>query len=41
MVELPFSRELETEADEVGLMLAATACYDVRKVLYILVNRTN
>ena len=31
MVELPFSRELETEADEVGLMLAAAACYDIRK----------
>jgi len=27
---LPFSRQLETEADEVGLMLAAKACYDPR-----------
>ena len=29
-LELPFSRYLETEADEVGIMLAAKACYDVR-----------
>ena len=28
--ELPYSRELETEADHVGLMLAAKACFDVR-----------
>jgi predicted Zn-dependent protease len=29
-MELPFSRYLETEADEVGILLAAKACYDVR-----------
>ncbi|KAI5741041.1 hypothetical protein M8J76_009809 [Diaphorina citri] len=28
--ELPFEREMETEADEVGLKLMARACYDVR-----------
>merc|ERR1711915_788442 len=31
MVELPFSREMENEADKVGLFLAAKACYDVRE----------
>lgn len=31
LVELPFSRKLEIEADEVGLMLAARACFDVRQ----------
>ena len=29
--DLPYSRLLESEADEVGLMIAARACYDVRK----------
>lgn len=28
--ELPYSRELEKEADHVGLMLAAKACFDIR-----------
>ena len=28
---LPFSREMELEADKVGLVLAARACYDVRE----------
>lgn len=31
MVELPFSREMETEADKVGLFMAAKACIDVRE----------
>eukprot|EP00095_Tigriopus_kingsejongensis_P011220 maker-scaffold1959_size23944-snap-gene-0.7 protein:Tk11220 transcript:maker-scaffold1959_size23944-snap-gene-0.7-mRNA-1 annotation:"metalloendopeptidase OMA1 " len=29
--ELPFSRDMETEADEVGLELAAKACLDLRQ----------
>ena len=29
--ELPFSRHMETEADEVGVLLAARACFDVRE----------
>ena len=29
--ELPFNRIMETEADEVGLLLAAKACFDVRE----------
>ncbi|XP_062600148.1 metalloendopeptidase OMA1, mitochondrial-like [Saccostrea cucullata] len=29
--DLPFSRELEKEADKVGLQLAAKACFDVRE----------
>lgn len=29
-LELPFSREMEAEADKVGLILAAKACFDVR-----------
>ncbi|XP_043189319.1 metalloendopeptidase OMA1, mitochondrial-like [Amphibalanus amphitrite] len=29
--DLPHSRALETEADEVGLHLAARACFDVRE----------
>jgi len=29
--ELPFSRAQETEADEVGLLFAAKACFDVRE----------
>ncbi|ELU06397.1 hypothetical protein CAPTEDRAFT_112381 [Capitella teleta] len=31
MLHLPYSRALETEADEVGLQLVAKACYDVRQ----------
>nr|ALS04202.1 mitochondrial metalloendopeptidase OMA1 [Acartia pacifica] len=31
MLELPFSRFQETEADEVGLIMAAKACFDVRE----------
>jgi len=31
MLDLPYSRELETEADTVGLQLMAKACYDVRE----------
>ncbi|XP_067946850.1 metalloendopeptidase OMA1, mitochondrial-like [Watersipora subatra] len=31
MLDLPYSRELETEADTVGLGFAAKACYDVRE----------
>ena len=30
-MELPFSRRMETEADEVGLQLASKACFDVRE----------
>ncbi|KAL1460669.1 hypothetical protein WDU94_012630 [Cyamophila willieti] len=30
LFELPFERDMETEADEVGLQLMARACYDVR-----------
>jgi len=29
--ELPFSRQMESEADEVGLKLAAKACIDIRE----------
>lgn len=29
--ELPFSRDMEREADEVGLTMAAKACFDVRQ----------
>ena len=29
--ELPFSRAIEKEADEVGLQLASKACFDVRE----------
>ena len=31
IIELPYSRLMENEADEVGLKLAANACYDVRE----------
>lgn len=31
MVELPFSRDMETEADQVGMLMAAKACLDVRE----------
>lgn len=31
LLELPYSRKLETEADEVGLELIARACFDVRE----------
>ena len=30
-VDLPFSRECESEADDFGIMLAAKACFDVRE----------
>lgn len=32
LINLPYSRKLEKEADEVGLLLAARACYDIRHV---------
>ncbi|XP_076355060.1 metalloendopeptidase OMA1, mitochondrial-like [Tachypleus tridentatus] len=31
LLHLPYNRKLETEADEVGLQLAAKACFDVRE----------
>ncbi|XP_070563723.1 metalloendopeptidase OMA1, mitochondrial-like [Ptychodera flava] len=31
LLSMPYSRQLETEADEVGLLLAARACFDVRE----------
>jgi len=31
VVDLPFSRDMEMEADEVGLKMAAKACFDVRE----------
>ncbi|XP_030852016.1 metalloendopeptidase OMA1, mitochondrial-like isoform X1 [Strongylocentrotus purpuratus] len=31
LLHMPYSRSLETEADEVGLMLAAKSCIDVRE----------
>ena len=31
IVDLPFSRKMEMEADEVGLTMAAKACFDVRE----------
>ena len=30
-MELPFSRDMESEADLVGLQMAAKACFDVRE----------
>lgn len=32
LISLPYSRKLEREADEVGLLMAARACFDVRHV---------
>ncbi|XP_075218588.1 metalloendopeptidase OMA1, mitochondrial-like [Lycorma delicatula] len=32
-IELPYSRTLETEADEFGLKLAAKSCFDVRQAV--------
>ena len=34
-LHLPFSRKMELEADKVGLVLAAKACYDVREGLEV------
>ncbi|XP_072173218.1 metalloendopeptidase OMA1, mitochondrial-like [Diadema setosum] len=31
LIQMPYNRVLETEADEVGLMLAAKSCFDVRE----------
>ncbi|XP_022089277.1 metalloendopeptidase OMA1, mitochondrial-like [Acanthaster planci] len=31
LLEMPYSRSLETEADRVGLILAAKSCFDVRE----------
>ena len=31
LIHLPFSRDMELEADQVGLLLAAKACFDVRE----------
>jgi len=31
LIDLPFSRDMEMEADEVGLIMAAKACFDVRE----------
>ena len=31
LIQLPFNRQMETEADEVGLKLASKACFDVRQ----------
>lgn len=31
LLKLPYSRKLELEADEIGLLLAAKACFDVRE----------
>ncbi|XP_071952382.1 metalloendopeptidase OMA1, mitochondrial-like isoform X2 [Antedon mediterranea] len=31
LIQMPYSRGLELEADEVGLQLAATSCFDVRE----------
>nr|XP_026690756.1 metalloendopeptidase OMA1, mitochondrial-like [Ciona intestinalis] len=33
--KLPYSRQLESEADEVGLMLASKACFDPRWSVYL------
>ncbi len=30
-IQLPFSRQMETEADKLGLVISARACYDVRE----------
>ena len=29
---MPYSRELEAEADDIGMYLAARACFDVRRI---------
>ena len=39
MLEYPYSRQLESEADEVGLMFAATACYDPGKAAKVSPNK--
>ena len=31
LLELPFSRDMETEADVVGIQLSSKACFDVRE----------
>eukprot|EP00698_Gefionella_okellyi_P003526 TRINITY_DN1331_c0_g1_i1.p2 TRINITY_DN1331_c0_g1~~TRINITY_DN1331_c0_g1_i1.p2 ORF type:complete len:151 (-),score=35.15 TRINITY_DN1331_c0_g1_i1:185-637(-) len=31
LLELPFSRNMETEADRIGLILVARACYNLRE----------
>ncbi|XP_040571644.1 metalloendopeptidase OMA1, mitochondrial isoform X2 [Lepeophtheirus salmonis] len=31
IMELPFSREMEKEADEIGMLMAAKSCYDTRE----------
>ena len=31
LIDLPFNRLMETEADEVGLQLASKACFDIRE----------
>lgn len=43
MIHLPFSRAQETEADVVGLKMAAKACYDVREgtVFWSMMQRIN
>jgi predicted Zn-dependent protease len=34
-VDLPFSRKLETEADQIGLKMMAKACYDPRGSIHV------
>ena len=31
LIDMPFNRQMETEADEIGLKLAAKSCFDVRQ----------
>ena len=33
---MPYSRSIENEADKVGLLLAAKACFDIRYAPFIL-----
>lgn len=33
LLKLPYSRKLENEADDIGLKLAAKACFDVREAV--------